>query len=211
MTTILDSMTETCPKCRGKINSETSFCDEGKRECPAVLHNHFSCDRCSFQWKVLMTDAKLEPFAAQVKCLKCVNLDQSKTDLVFCETEHKGIEPFPHIHVKCETCKGHWLMSSAEIDIERQFDDLDKFVENCPKCMSSINLTLEYMEDNTDRKCKREHENMDIEGEHLHAGCGRCGFMWNSVTADFIEPKPKPKEIVEEPKPAPEARIAESA
>jgi len=197
-----------CLKCNSMSANVNSNCEEGKNGCPAVLHSHMECGRCEFSWFMLVLGSPVHPFVDDLKCIKCGQAD--KFECTFCEVIHAGGPSTPHHHLTCDKCKCFWFMESAEVDIERQFDDLDNFTDICPKCRNA-EVELKYIEDETDRRCKNSsngHTELDIEGEHLHGRCEFCSFKWFSVTADFTEEKPA---VQEEPKPAPEAKVTESA
>jgi uncharacterized protein YbaR (Trm112 family) len=196
MAIILDfSEKPSCPKCKGETTIELPYCEDasvnrGVVGCPGTLHHHMSCNRCDFKWIMMIQvipGTGMEEFSEDVKCPGCGETDDTKFECRFCEVSHKGGPQSPHHHLSCTKCKRHWFMASAEIDIERSFDDLDQFVEACPKCKAT-NLDVDYADESGGKKC-RAHSEMDIEGEHLHMKCGFCDFKWSSVTADFIEPK----------------------
>ena len=151
------------------------------------------------------------PFSKEYfKCPKCLNDHENSVSYVEAGGGDADSPKIEHLSVTCERCGFCWISETANVDIEQEWDDRDKFSTTCPKCTDD-SLKMKYChKGDRFRRCQEEHTL-----EHLHCECEVCEFKWISIPADGVpiddpSKKKEPELPKEEPKKALQAQEAKN-
>ena len=142
-------------------------------------------------------------FSDDIRCPKCGHGEDSNDEFrpAFCNASDCAGPKVPHIHLDCVKCEfDGWIMIAANDDIEKEFDDQDKFTPVCPMCHVPRPDVRYCSAEKHDKKCSAGELKLETTREHLSNTCTFCGFEWVSDTKDY-DPS-KASQPAESPEPA---------